>query len=473
MRNLMNKTIIFSLLVTLTACNDWLNVSPKTDMKADDLFATEAGFRDALIGVYALMCRSNAYGRDLTYGYLDVLAQYYNSPLKTTSSGYEHNFKNTAEYKYTESGEESKILSIWENQYAAVVNINQALNYIDKNLDVFTASKIHDVYKGELLALRAMLHFDVLRLFAPAPGMDNNTGLDALAIPYVEIYTNVAQPQLTVREVLVKIEKDLLAAKELMKDKEDFDEKDSSMPMYNRGQRMNYYAVTALLARVYLYANDKGKALAEAKEIIGEANGEKPTSYQLATSSATPTDPMFRPELIFTLDVQKLKDLSDVYFTESFSSTANILTMSANGKKNVFNSSGLDNEFRNVWLTIYSDGTSSVLSKYKDMKYIPVFKISELYLIAAECAGSETGFAYLNELRNHRGLVSVFPSGDLDNYIFQEYRREFLGEGQMFFYYKRKGFDKIGAEDNIAIEDLKAVYNLPVPKVEVEFGKIK
>ena len=59
-------------------------------MKAEDLFGTEAGFRDALVGVYALMCGTNSYGRDLTYGYLDVLAQYYNSPLKTTSSGYEH-----------------------------------------------------------------------------------------------------------------------------------------------------------------------------------------------------------------------------------------------------------------------------------------------------------------------------------------------------------------------------------------------
>ena len=52
MKKLINKSIILSLVVALTACNDWLNVSPKTDMKAEDLFSTEAGFRDALIGVY-------------------------------------------------------------------------------------------------------------------------------------------------------------------------------------------------------------------------------------------------------------------------------------------------------------------------------------------------------------------------------------------------------------------------------------
>ena len=56
MKKLINKTIILSLFVALTGCNDWLDVSPKADMKAEDLFGTEAGFRDALVGVYALMC---------------------------------------------------------------------------------------------------------------------------------------------------------------------------------------------------------------------------------------------------------------------------------------------------------------------------------------------------------------------------------------------------------------------------------
>lgn len=201
---LINKTIILSLFVALTGCNDWLDVSPKADMKAEDLFGTEAGFRDALVGVYALMCGTNSYGRDLTYGYLDVLAQYYNSPLKTTSSGYEHNFKNAAEYKYTEKTEESRISSIWSNHFSAVANINQAMLFIDENKGVFTSPEVHDVYKGEFLALRAFLHFDILRLFAPSAAMNNNKGLDALAIPYVDVFTNIAQSQLTVKEVLKK-----------------------------------------------------------------------------------------------------------------------------------------------------------------------------------------------------------------------------------------------------------------------------
>ena len=426
MKKLINKSIILSLILALTACNDWLNVSPKTDMKAEDLFSTEAGFRDALIGVYALMATNNLYG---------------------------------------------KKLSIWSSHFSAIANINQALLFIDKNRDVFTSEDIHHIYKGEFLALRALLHFNVLRLFAPSPMMDNQNGLNALAIPYVEQYTNIAQPQLTVKEVLAKIVKDLLAAKDLMREREIFNESDASSPMYKRSQRMNYYAVTALLARVHLYGNEKKSALTEVKEIIGEVDGENPTSYTLATSGATATNPMFQSELIFTLDVQKLQDLSESCFSET--SHSDVLLMSEKGKQTIFNASGLENDFRSSWLMVTSSGKEYVLTKYNNMNYIPMFKLSELYLIAAECAEDEDAYGYLNKLRNHRGLSSIEHTKDIESYIYQEYRREFLGEGQLFFYYKRKLYDSVGAEDKVGIEDLKAVYNLPIPTSEIDFGNIK
>ena len=465
MKKLINKSIILSLVVALTACNDWLNVSPKTDMKAEDLFSTEAGFRDALIGVYALMATSNLYGKNLSYGYLDVLAQYYTSPRSNTSTGYEHNLKNAAAYNYTESDEESRILSIWSSHFSAIANINQALLFIDENREVFTSEDIHHIYKGEFLALRALLHFNILRLFAPSPMMDNQNGLNALAIPYVEQYTNIAQPQLTVKEVLEKVVKDLLAAKDLMKKREIFNEFDSSSPMYKRNQRMNYYAVTALLARVYLYENEKEAALTEVKKIIGEVDGENPTSYTLATSGATATNPMFQSELIFTLDVQKLKDLSENSFSET--SLSDVLLVSEKGKQTIFTASGLESDFRSSWLTATSNGKEYVLTKYNNMNYIPLFKLSELYLIAAECADGEDAYWYLNQLRNHRGLSSIEHTKDIESYIYQEYRREFLGEGQMFYFYKRWGVESVAGYADI-MDDTK--YVLPYPDEEVISG---
>ena len=50
----MKKNIIYSLslflLLSLSACNQWLEVEPKTEIKSDKMFENETGFRDALIG---------------------------------------------------------------------------------------------------------------------------------------------------------------------------------------------------------------------------------------------------------------------------------------------------------------------------------------------------------------------------------------------------------------------------------------
>ena len=67
------------------------------------------------------------------------------------------------------------------------------------------------------------------------------------------------------------------------------------------------------------------------------------------------------------------------------------------------------------------------------MNYIPMFKLSELYLIAAECAEDEDAYEYLNKLRNHRGLSSIEHTKDIESYIYQEYRREFFGRRATVF----------------------------------------
>lgn len=475
--NIKLRFVSLALVValTVTSCSDWLNVSPKADMKAEDLFSTEAGFRDGLIGVYAMMSSKQGYGQRLTYGYMDVLAQYYVSPLKSTSSG-EHAFKKAASYDYTEKDEEIRIDSIWSHSYKAIANINLALEFIDKKREVFSNDDIFYTYKGEYLALRAFLHFDILRLFAPSPKM----GIDLPAIPYIDTYTSIAQPQLTVSETLKRIEGDLLAAKEMMKGRDLYgkvfpkdEEPKITEAMQRREERLNYWATTALLARVYLYADKKQEALTQAKEVIGEAGTKSTNAFELATVSATEKDPMFESELLFRLDVQKLKTYTENYFVESFESSSRLLTISATGKLNIFDGAGLDNDFRTTWLSLSSDGTTSVISKYKNMKYIPMLKISELYLIAAEAAAGQEGLNYLNTLRSHRGLGPITQVSELNNNIYKEYRREFIGEGQMFFFYKRNGYEKIGAEDDIVIAPMEKIYNLPIPLNELDFGNIK
>lgn len=73
-------------LIGLTACSDWFDTSPKTDLTAEKLFSTESGFESSLVGIYLLMTNQSAYGGNMTFGLLDQLAQEYDYiPMELTT----------------------------------------------------------------------------------------------------------------------------------------------------------------------------------------------------------------------------------------------------------------------------------------------------------------------------------------------------------------------------------------------------
>ena len=62
----MNKTFrkiiyIALSLMALTSCNDWLDVSPKSQIKEEEQFSREGGYKDQLTGVYTAMSSTSMY----------------------------------------------------------------------------------------------------------------------------------------------------------------------------------------------------------------------------------------------------------------------------------------------------------------------------------------------------------------------------------------------------------------------------
>lgn len=45
MNNIYKTFTICAVILLLTSCDDWFDVRPKSQVKEDDLFQTEAGFR--------------------------------------------------------------------------------------------------------------------------------------------------------------------------------------------------------------------------------------------------------------------------------------------------------------------------------------------------------------------------------------------------------------------------------------------
>lgn len=94
------------LLLSLTSCNNWLDV--ELDNKVDDskLFSTAMGFKEALAGVYSELSKSDMYGQALTMEYIDLLGQYYS--YGSVSSSYQY----WKDFDYKNSGVMSSTRSI-------------------------------------------------------------------------------------------------------------------------------------------------------------------------------------------------------------------------------------------------------------------------------------------------------------------------------------------------------------------------
>ena len=97
-----------------------------------------------------------------------------------------------------------------------------------------------------------------------------------------------------------------------------------------------------------------------------------------------------------------------------------------------------------------------------------------MYLIAAECEPDRAkAIDYLNELRQNRGfskdydIASNITEEQLKSIIEKEYRKEFVGEGQWFFYCKRNDKDEL---PNVTVPFSKTYYVLPMPQQEKEYG---
>src|SRR5690606_38379174 len=107
------------------------------------------------------------------------------------------------------------------NNYKAIAQANFVLANIEDNKSVLSPGA-YNIIKGEALGMRAFLHFDLLRLFAPALLDGSNSGTPA--IPYVDEFTVTPSPRLTLAAALDKVEADLKAAEELLSVNQDIDQ---------------------------------------------------------------------------------------------------------------------------------------------------------------------------------------------------------------------------------------------------------
>jgi hypothetical protein len=510
MNKIINTIGIAACLVWgLTSCNDWLDVSPSTEVDRDELFSNEAGFADALAGIYTTMASDSLYGKNLTWYGVELMGGGATAMYGTNVNYMDFRFHPNSDY-YSQTLRESFCDNIWNVGYNAIANVNSILDEIDKHADVFTGDD-YSIFKGEALGLRAFLHFDLLRLFGPA----GTVSPDEECIPYVSTLSHSVSPLLTVRACADSIIKDLEQAKELLKVDPMYTGGDFSSYVcsavtgnstyrlryniydwHNRRFHFNYYAAVATMARVYLWMGDKTHALACAKEIIDAQESKFPwvanelVSNVASTSQYVARDRTFSTEQIFALNITDMEDRIDGYMiekTKSFQGSDGHIEGFYSG---LFDDATRAQDPRYAYLhaTFSYHGNEFLLSNkyYEDNDYndsyspwsahrLPLIRVSEMYYIAAECESDLTqATAYLEAVRSHRGMsaypLDVSSEDDLQDEIEKEYGKEFIAEGQLFYYHKRLNQNITNHTAYNTYSITPSLYVMPRPDEEDTYG---
>lgn len=479
-----------SLVLGFSGCSDFLDVKPLDNIMEDQLFNSVKGFNTAINGVYIELNTPNIYGENLSVGLVDVMAQYYN----VTSTG-EHSFRYYNTYDYGNSSYKAKTEAIWQKSFSLISNLNAVVEQSEKKKSML-GDTYYGIYRGEALAMRAFLHFDLLRLF----GSTYKEDLHATVMPYVTNTDRKVQPLATNQQMVDYILDDLLAAKTLLGKVDPIltqgvlntDGVDNNYLSY-RQYRMNYFAICGLLARVYLWKGDPVNAHKYALEVIdlGQKSGSEIFPFVIPTAIFNRPghpDRVFSTEVLFALYNDGRTNVYNKLFNYTLNASS-ILTFtgalsSPTGRVKQLYPDENDYRYKEHWKEETVSNTkvlyfskfanvtdnNGVSNSYRYM--MPLMRISEMYLIAAETAATLTeSTKYYNKIQVNRGLPEVNFAGveELSAALQNEYLREFIGEGQSYFYFKRLQRSAIPSPVRPGLDVVKmdkVHYMMPLPDSE-------
>ena len=467
------KKIIYILIVGMTSifslasCDDWLDVTPNTDVPAKELFTTENGFMSSLAGLYITMTDEETYGMNLSFGLMEQLAQMYDRLPEGTSD-------RTSVYIYDQEtsgayNTKGVLASVWLAQYHTIANANNLLKWLDLNGEAVILDSLNrKMIRGEALALRAFLHFDLLRGWGPVDYAGDEEAKEMKCIPYRTVTDHSKQPLLPAKQVVDSIIRDLKVARENLNYEKDIDLSD---PLVQRHTRFNYHAVNAMLARVYNYAGMKDSAAIHARKVIDECG--------LILASGNDNDPILSTEVIFGLNMHELEDNMSDYFSIGDKMNTkyylNISTLNA-----IYETAGAESEDMRAKGTAFHRNNELQLAM--SLKYIeneggiiPLIRLPEMYYIACEASeDNEESAMYVNMVRNKRGISKakdvVCSSDELRvAALNKEYRKEFYGEGQYFWFLKTHGITgELVHSPGVTLVKENFIFSLP--DAEVEYG---
>ncbi|TDQ80109.1 RagB/SusD family nutrient uptake outer membrane protein [Sphingobacterium yanglingense] len=266
----MKQSIIFiSILSTLlfSSCEKWLDVGdPKNAVKTSLIFEDEASLQAAVAGMY------NG-GNSNALGLLSLHTSMLADDLDATIMAYDQYTTNSLE------SNESTVGDLWSEVYVGIYRTNAILDGVPT---ATFSDAVKNQALGEAFFLRSFYYFYMVNLFGEVPlikGIDRKENEVVERTPVVAIYKQIVE--------------DLQKSIELLP---------VTYPVGKiQRTRVNKWAATALLARVYLYLEKYKEAEELSTEVIKQTG-----LYSLSNDLGSIFIQGNKEDVIFAFDVSHL-----------------------------------------------------------------------------------------------------------------------------------------------------------------------
>ena len=348
MNRKIKKYIVAGLLycgvaAALTSCNDFLTIYPTDRVVGEDFWKTKADVNQMVDGCYKSMIDYSVQERAIMWGAyrsdeLDKLSDYNDNTLDNISAV---NLLPTNRY------------NDWSSFYKVINNCNIVLNHAEAVMDEDPEFTLGDyqVVRAQMLALRSLCYFYLVRAFRDVPYTTHSYEEDSQAEPLPQ-----SAPDIVLQHCL----DDLLDARQYIMRSGAYGRYD-----WRNWGYMTRDAIHALMADIYLWRASMTHSAADYQQAIVYSDSvinAKHAYYELYKEyDVTETEK----------DIYHLEDgdrvLSTIFGTNSGNSHESILEWQYNGRdnsnkalENYYYESGDDNNYRQTSILMASSLFNSV-----------------------------------------------------------------------------------------------------------------
>jgi hypothetical protein len=247
LKKMKNKILSLFLavgLIGMVSCGeDFLDLDPNQSIALDEAIQSVDDYKAAIFGAYSQLQSSDYYGR-----YFVLVADVMSDDVKQNAQA--NRAREFSDYQQTAlDGIAGGMFNI---MYSTILRANTVIN---AEVELTPAAQEEaNQYIGEAYALRALAHFDLVRMFAQHYGF--SSGNDHLGVSIVTAFDQNSKPSRnTVAEVYTQIKSDLTTAVGLL-------------ASGGSAGRFTKEGAQALLARVALYQGNWSEAESMATTVI-------------------------------------------------------------------------------------------------------------------------------------------------------------------------------------------------------------